>query len=186
MKRCIDENELMRLWAADPAEFPDLRDHLGQCPRCAAGYGQLGRDAATIANALTVAADHLKWRGRTVTDGAINRLGGRIRTAVIFSGAAAFGGAAAFALMLALGWHPARRADNPAAPANTEVAEAEADTALLNSGSLYAVDAIASDPLAGLADGSGAQAANSEAGGDLLFCVPEDDGVICDSSAQQG
>jgi len=192
MKRCLDENELIRLWTADPAEFPDLRAHLTQCSRCATGYDQLTRDAGMIADALTVAADHLKWRDRAATHGAYARLGNRLRTAVIFSGAAAFGGAAAFALMLALGWHPERAAlvasgtGNPAAPADAVVAAESRTTAPLNNGSLYAVDAIARDPLAGLTYGAAAQADNSNAGDDLLFCVPDDDGAICGSSAEQG
>ncbi len=202
MKRCLDENELIRLWTAEPAEFPDLRAHLAQCSRCATGYKQLARDAGTIAGALTVAADHLRWRDRAATHGAYVRLGNRRRTAVIFSGAAAFGGAAAFALMLALGWHPERAATrlaqasanslvtngagNPPASAGAVVAAESRTTAPLNNGSLYEVDAIARDPLAGLTYGAAVQAGNSNAGDDLLFCVPDDDGAICGSSAEQG
>src|SRR5579859_7002274 len=107
MKRCLNENELMQLWAADPAENADLRAHLAQCSRCAASYAQLAREAGTITDALTTAADHLKWRDRAGTRSAYAGLGDHIRTALIFSGAAAFGGAAAVALMVSLGWHRA-------------------------------------------------------------------------------
>jgi hypothetical protein len=186
MKRCLDGNELMRLWAAEPAELPDLRAHLAQCPRCTADYAQLARDAGTITDALTVAADHLKRRDRAATHGAHAHIGYRTRGALVFSGAAAFGGAAAFALMLALGWQPAGDSTQLAgASADTAVAAESSTTALPNAGSLYAVDAIVSDPLTDLGYGGAVRAA-ANPGEDLLFCVPDDDGSICDSSAEQG
>jgi len=202
MKRCLDENQLMQLWTAEPAEYPELRAHLTQCARCTAGYQQLASDAGTITEALTTAADHLKWRDRAATHGAYGRLGNRVRTAAIFSGAAVFGGAAAFALMVTLGWHrPGASAQLAQASANLVVATdatisgttakpaivGDAGTiAVLNTGSLYAVDALTSDSLAALAYGSAAQSGNLNADDDLLFCVPGDDSAICESSAEQG
>ena len=202
MKRCLDEKELMQLWSAEPDELPEQRSHLAQCVRCSAGYEQMTRDAGTIADALTVAADHLKGRDRGAMRGTYAGLGERLRLAAIFSGAAVFGGAAAFALMLTLGWHPtggsarpargsantaiARGTGNSGASASTRMAVSESNGGLLNAGSLYTAEAITNDPFAGFADGSAAQAANSDSGDDLLFCVPGDDGAICDSSAEQG
>jgi hypothetical protein len=198
MKQCLDDNQLLRLWAAEPDEFPDLRAHLAQCPQCTASYDQLGREAGTIASALTNAADHLLWRKRPAMRTTYARVGNGLRTAAIFSGAAAFGGAAAFALLVALGWHPASASTRLAAaagstsvantaataPASSAIAQSESAVSYLANGSLYTVDALASDPLAGLAYGGSVQAANSNAGEDLLFCVREDDGSIC--SADQG
>ena len=187
MKRCLDENQLMQLWAAEPVEYPDLRAHLAQCSRCTASYAQLARDAGTITDALTAAAGHLKWRDRTAARGAYAGIGARLRGVFVFSGVAAFGGAVAFALMVALGWHPDGGSTRiGGASPDTIVAAESATTALSNGGSLYAVDAIASDPLTGLAYGGAGQAANVNPGEDLLFCVPDDDGSICDSSAEQG
>jgi hypothetical protein len=203
MKPCLDENELMRLWAAEPDEFPDQRTHLAQCAQCTASYDQLARDASTITSALTTAADHLRWRDRAVERTTYARIGDGLRMAAIFSGAAAFGGAAAFALLVALGWHPASAstrlasagantsvadtaAAHPTGPANRAIADAGLGTSYLANGSLYTVDALTSDPLAGLAYGDSVQAGNSNAAEDLLFCVPDDDSAMCSSSAEQG
>jgi hypothetical protein len=195
MKQCLDDNELLRLWTAEPDEFPDRRAHLAQCPQCTASYEQLGREAATTTSALTIAADHLLWRKRPAMRSTYAYVGDGLRTAAIFSGAAAFGGAAAFALLVALGWHPASAstrlaagdaaARNPPASASTAIADSDSGTSVLANGSLYAVDALTSDPLAGLAYGDSMQAGNSNAREDLLFCVPGDDGAICSSSAEQ-
>ncbi len=203
MKQCLDDNELLGLWAAEVGELPDQRAHLAQCQQCTASYDELGREAGLITGALTAAAEHLRGRDRAPLRGAFAHIGKGLHTAAIFSGAAAFGGAAAFALLVMLGWHPvsaSNRLTNVAG--NTAVAASasgmrnvaaraaladEAEAASLATGSLYAVDAIASDPVAGLAYGDGVQAANSNAGEDLLFCVPGDDGdAICSSSAEQG
>jgi hypothetical protein len=203
MKQCFDDNELLRLWAAEADELPDQRAHLAQCPQCAASYDELGREADLITGALTTAADRLRGRERAAMRGAYGRIGDGLRTAAIFSGAAAFGGAAAFALLVTLGWYPAGAANQMAnTTGNAAVAEATAGNrnasagaaiatnqtgTLAAAGALYAVDAIASDPLAGLVYGDSLQAANSNAGEDLLFCVPDDDGAaICSSSAEQG
>jgi hypothetical protein len=203
MKPCLDNNELLRLWAAEADESPDQRAHLAQCPQCTASYDQLAREAGMITGALTEAADHLRRRDRAAMRSTYARIGDGLRTAAVFSGAAAFGGAAAFALLVALGWHPASAstnrlanaageavvgetsAGNRTASARTAIADSESGTSLLATRSLYAVDAITSDPLAGLAYGDSVQA-NSNPAGDLLFCVPEDDGAICSSSAEQG
>jgi hypothetical protein len=203
MKPCLDDNELLRLWTSETHESPDQRAHLAQCPQCTAGLDQLAREAGMITGALTTAADHLRWRERAAMPSTYARIGEGLRTAAIFSGAAAFGGAAAFALLVALGWHPAYRsnrianaagdtlvadtaAGNPAASASMASAASESGASLSATGSLYAVDAITSDPLAGFADSDSVQAVNSNPAGDLLFCVPGDDGAICSSSAEQG
>jgi hypothetical protein len=204
MKPCLDDNELLSLWTAEADELSDQRAHLAQCPQCTASYDELGREAGLITGALTTAADRLQGRDRSAPLGTYARIGDGLRTAGIFFGAAAFGGATAFALLVALGWHPARASNrlanttgnaalaetatgNRSASARTAIASNQTGTALSAAGSLYAVDAIASDPLAGLAYGNSLQAANSNAGEDLLFCVPEDDGAaICSSSADQG
>jgi hypothetical protein len=204
MKQCLDDNELLGLWAAEVGELPDQRAHLAQCQQCTASYDELGREAGLITGALTAAAEHLRGRDRAPLRGAFAHIGKGLRTAAIFSGAAAFGGAAAFALLVMLGWHPVSASNRltnvagNAAVAETAAANRNASgsaaivtnrtvTSLSTAGSLYAVDAIASDPVAGLAYGDGVQAANSNAGEDLLFCVPGDDGdAICSSSAEQG
>jgi hypothetical protein len=203
MKPCLDDNELLRLWAAEAHESPDERAHLARCPRCTAGFDQLAREAGMITGALTTAADHLRWRERAARPNTYARIGEGLRTAAIFSGAAVFGGAAAFALLVALGWHPARASNriakaagdtlvaetaaggNPATLASTASAASESGASFPVTRSLYAVDAITSDPLAGFAD-SDTVPVNSNPAGDLLFCVPEDDGAICSSSAEQG
>jgi hypothetical protein len=200
MKPCLDENQLLRLWAAEPDEFPDQRSHLAGCAQCTANYNQLSQEAGTITDALTTAADHLRWRDRTAIPTAYARIGDGLRTAAIFSGAVAFGGAAAFALLVTLGWHPTSAsprlaiatsvadtaAGRSAASENMAIANAEMGTSYLTAGSLYAADELTTDPLAGLAYGDSAQTANANAGEDLLFCVPDDDSAMCSSSGGQG
>jgi hypothetical protein len=186
MKPCLDDHELLHLWTAEADELPDQRAHLAGCQRCTASYEEVSRDAGLITAALTTAADSLRGRDRARVPGFFARIGEGARVATIFSGAAALGGVAAFVLMLALGWHPSNSTVNGngnAAVANVATGAVhaspanQAETADLNSGSLYAADAFAPDPLTGLAYGDAPQAANSNAGGDLLFCVSEDDAL---------
>jgi len=203
MKRCLDNNELLRLWTAEAGDFPDHRAHLGECPQCTASYGQLTLDAGAITVALTDAADHLRSRKSTAIRSFQVRGGNGWRTAAIFCGATAFGGAGAFALMIALGWQPisaSTRPENSSAHAvvaktitDDQIASASAASAMGESGispsttrSLYAVDADTSDPLAGLTSGDSNSAGNLNPAEDLLFCVPGDDGAICSSSDEQG
>jgi len=203
MKECMDDNELLRLWAATAGEFEDQRAHLAQCSRCTENYGQVAGDADTITTALTAASDHLPRRESAAVRSFRVRVGDGLRTAAIFAGAAAFGGAAAFALLIALGWQPAggstrfanaaenaivakAAAGNRTTSADTAIAANESPASSMANGSIYAVDSIESDPLSGLTNGDSVQAGNLNPGEDLLFCVPDDDGAICSSSDEQG
>ena len=203
MKSCLDDGELLHLLIADAGEYADDRAHLAECSRCAERYEEVARDAGTITSALTQAADHLRGRESAAMPSVDTRVGGGFRTAAIFSGAAAFGGAAAFALLIALGWRPASAPNRLAqAPANTSVSDIaaanrgaaagravaanDASGSLAATGALYTAETITSDPLAGLIYSASLPAANSNSYEDMLFCVPEEDGAICSSSAEQG
>jgi hypothetical protein len=203
MKACLDDNELLRLWAAEPGESLDHRVHLAQCPRCTASYDQLLNEAGMITSALTNGADRLHSR-KSATVGSLLRFGSGLRTAAVFCGAAALGGAAAFALLIALGWHPTSASNqfasatgraliaktaalNPTSSTNLTIAVNETGASLGSNGSLYTVDEITSDPLNGLGYGDPTQDDNlNPTEEDLLFCVPGDDSAICDSADRQG
>jgi hypothetical protein len=207
MKPCLDDDGLLQLYLADASEYPDRRAHVAECSSCTSRLNQVARDAGIITSALTHAANHLNYRS-SARLGVFARIRDGFRTMVVFSGAAALGGAAAFALMLALGWRPvvagnqlARATSGNVASAivsaggvtapNQVIASNEAnsvsDNSLPGTGALYSAEAVTGDPLAGLVyDGSSA-AANSDSDDDMLFCVPGDDGSICNSYAgQQG
>jgi hypothetical protein len=209
MKSCLDANELLRLWAAEPDESADSRAHLAQCQRCAAAYDQIARDATTIATALTVAADHLPWRNSTAAAirNGYSRIGSSFRITVIFGAATAFGGVAAFSVMVALGWHSAHRSFPLAGAAPHAVvaraalhtrtaAAAPAAAAGVASASFLATDwtdsseafdAVTNDPLAGFTyDGSAGPTDFANSPTDLLFCVPDEDGALCSSYSGQG
>jgi hypothetical protein len=207
MKACLDEDGLLQLYLADASEYPDRRSHVAECPSCAGRLHQVARDAGTITGALTHAANHLNYRS-SARLGVFARISDGFRTMVVFSGAAAFGGAAAFAVILALGWRPVVTGDQLAratsgnvvsaiAPAGAVgaasqvVASNDADSASDNSlpgtGALYSAEAVTGDPLAGLVYDGSTAAGNSDSDDDMLFCVPGDDGSICNSYAgQQG
>ncbi len=204
MTLCLDDNELLRLWIAAAGEFPDQRAHLTECLRCTTSYDQLTREAGTITTALTAAADHLRPRESDAVRSFHRRVGDSFRTTAIFTGAVAFGGASAFALLIALGWQPAgasnRFAHSPVnaaieqttagtrtRSAGTVIAANEPSASSMGNGSLYTVDAIESDPVEGLTYGDSVQGGNlNPSSEDLLFCVPGDDGAICSSSDGQG
>jgi hypothetical protein len=201
MKPCLDDNELLQLLIADDGEYPDRRTHLAECSRCAERHYEAERDAGMIARTLTQAADHLRYRESAAESSVLDRIGGGLRIAAIFCGASAFGGAAAFALLIALGWRPVVTQTeiaqasagtiaslNGSAASNRRLAALAsngADNSLSAAGGVYNAEAITSDPLAGLVD-SGSAAANSNSDEDMLFCVPGEDGTICSSSAEQG
>ena len=200
MKLCLDDNELLNLWAAEVEELPEQRVHLAQCHTCTERYDECGREVGEITHALIAAADRLPGRDRA-SIGSVASIGEWLRTAAIFSGAVAFGGAAAFALLLTLGWHPARVSNVPmyvagnaasvaSAPGMREVTArstlADESQATSSAGAvLYTVDAVTTDPLAAFAYGDSLQADNANAGQDLLFCASADD-ALCASSAEQG
>jgi len=199
MKPCLEDSELLHLLAAEAADNVDHQDHLKECSRCAARYEEVARDADTITSALTQAADNLISRKRFAETYAYAWFGDGFRIAAIFAGATALGGAAAFALLLTLGWRPAsnqlaqtaanRSASKVASiqrPAMTSRAIASNDAVAAGSrGALYNAEALTNDPLAGFAYGDSLSAADSNTNDDMLFCVPGDDGTIC-SSADQG
>jgi hypothetical protein len=206
MKPCLDDDGLLQLYLADASEYPDRRAHIAQCSSCAGRLNQVARDAGLITSALTNAANHLNYRSHARAN-VFTRIGDGFRTMVVFSGAAAFGGAAAFAVILALGWRPVVTGDQLAratpvnavgavAPAGAFTAASQviasnnadsvSDDALPGTGALYPAEAVTSDPLTGLVYDGGASAGNSD-DDDMLFCVPGDDSSICTSSAgQQG
>ena len=203
MKPCLDDDGLLQLYLADASEYPDRRAHLAECSNCAGRLNQVELDAGTITSALTHAANHLNYRSHARAN-VFARIGDGFRTMVVFSGAAAFGGAAAFAVVLALGWRPAAtgiqvaqvtsdRAAGAVAPAGAVTAASQmlasnntnsaADNAFPGTGALYSAEAVTGDPLAGLMYDGSTAAANSDSDDDMLFCVPGDDGSICNSSA---
>ncbi len=209
MKSCLDDNELLRLWADEPGESAESRAHLALCQRCAAAYDQIARDAKTIATALTVAADHLRWRNSAaaIVRNGYSRIGSGLRTTVVFSAATAFGGVAAFMVMVALGWHSAHRSfplanaaphalvaraaldTRSAAAAPTAAAGVAAASFLATdwTDSSDALDAVGDDPLAGFTYNGSAQPGDfANPGAGLLFCVPDEDGPLCSPSAGQG
>jgi hypothetical protein len=209
MKSCLDDNELLRLWADEPGESAESRAHLAQCQRCAAAYDQIASDAKTIATALSFAADHLRWRNSSaaIIRNGYSRIGRGLRTGVIFGAATAFGGVAAFSVMVALGWHSGHHSF-PLANAATSavVARASLDTrsaaaapatvagvaaaSFLTSnltGASDSYDAVTDDPLAGFTyNGSARPGDFANSGAGLLFCVPDEDGSLCSPSAGQG
>jgi hypothetical protein len=208
MKACLDEDGLLQLYLADASEYPDRRSHVAECSSCTGRLHQVARDAGTITGALTHAADHLNYRSSAGAN-VFARIGDGFRTMVVFSGAAAFGGAAAFAVILALGWRPVVTGDQLAratsgnvvsaiAPAgavgaasqviaSNNDADSAADNSLPGTGALYSAEAVTGDPLAGLVYDGSTTAGNSDSDDDMLFCVPGDDGSICNSYAgQQG
>jgi hypothetical protein len=202
MKPCLEDSELLHLLVEDAGGNANHEDHLKECSRCAARYEEVARDAGTITSALTHAADNLISRKRAAQPYADAWFGDRFRIAAIFTGATALGGAAAFVLLLTLGWRPASASNQLAqAAANTSANEiasmqrpatrsraiASNDAAAPGSrGALYTAEALTSDPIAGLAYGDSQSAADSNANDDMLFCVPGEDGTICSSSAEQG
>jgi hypothetical protein len=201
MKACLDDNELLRVLVSDVGEYADSRAHLAGCSRCASLYQQIAAEAGIITNALTGAADHLDYRENAIARaGMITRFSHGFRTAAVFSGAMAFGGAAAFALMIALGWRPTTikneiaraSAINPPAQvastsgdANHAVADDNTDSLPTAGGGLYNAEAVTSDPLSGLVGSGSVSGANADGGEDMLFCVPGEDGTICSPSGGQ-
>src|ERR1700677_43335 len=142
MKACLDDNELLQVLVSDVGEYADSRAHLAGCSQCAGAYQKIAADTGIITSALTRAADRLDYRenaiARAAKSGALARFRYGVRSAVVFSGAMAFGGAAAFALMIALGWRPTTMkneiarvsAGNPSA----RIASASGDTNQMASG----------------------------------------------------
>jgi hypothetical protein len=200
MKPCLEDSELLHLLVEDAGDNANHEDHLKECSRCAARYEEVARDAGIITSALTHAADNLISRKR-VAELSDVRFGDGFRIAAIFTSATALGGAAAFALLLTLGWRPASASNqlgHPAANNSTsEVASIERtakrsraasnDAAAVGSrGALYTAEALTNDPLAGLAYGDSSTAADSNTNDDMLFCIPGEDGTICSASAEQG
>jgi hypothetical protein len=206
MKLCLDDNKLLQILVADDGEsareFSDDRAHLSGCSGCAERYQEIALENGSITSALTGAADHLNYRESARNLGILARFRDGLRTAMVFSAAAAFGGAAAFALLLALGWRPiterseiARASvSNPASPivasvnrnASQVVADDDSDSLPTAAGGLYNAEAITSDPLSDLVGSGSVSGANSDGGEDLLFCVPGEDGDICSPSGGQG
>jgi hypothetical protein len=213
MKACLDDNELLQVLVSDVGEYADSRAHLAGCSRCSGAYQKIAADTGIITSALTRAADRLDYRenaiARAAKSGALARFRYGVRSAVVFSGAMAFGGAAAFALMIALGWRPTTMkneiarasAGNPSARvasasgdtnqvasgnAKQVVAEDNSDNLPTAGGGLYNAEAVTSDPLSGLVGNGSMSGANEDGGEDLLFCVPGEDGTICSPSGGQG
>ena len=201
MKPCLEDSELLELMVADAGDSPDHREHLTECSRCAARYEEVTRDTGMITSALTHAADNLISRKRVAEAFAEPRFADGFRLAAIFTGATALGGAAAFALLLMLGWRPApnqlaQATMNPTSakeiaaiqrPATrNQTVSANGIAAAGSPGALYNAEALTSDPFAGLAYGDSLSAADTNTNDDMLFCVPGEDGTICSSSADQG
>jgi hypothetical protein len=203
MKPCLEDSELLQLMVADAGDSPDHRAHLQECSHCTARYDEVARDTGMITSALTHAADNLISPKRGAETFAEARFADGFRLAAIFTGATALGGAAAFALLLTLGWRPAaapnqlaQAAMNPISakeiaaihrPAARNQTVSANDTAAAGSpGALYNAEAVTNDPLAGLAYGDSLSAADTNTNDDMLFCVPGEDGTICSSSADQG
>jgi len=206
MKLCLDDNKLLQILVADDGEsggeFSDERAHLAGCSGCAGRYREIAVENGSITSALTGAADHLNYRESARKLGVLARFRDGLRTATVFSAAAALGGAAAFALLLALGWRPitprseiARASvSNPASPmvasvnrnASQVVADDDSDSLPTTGAGLYNAEAITNDPLSDLVGSGAGSAANADGGQDLLFCVPGEDGTICSSSGGQG
>jgi hypothetical protein len=203
MKPCLDDNEMLHRLAAEDGEPATSRAHLVECPRCAARFDDLAREAAAITNALSAAADSLRpSRSSTAIARGHAHIGGGFRSAAILSGAAAFGGVAAFALLLALGWRPppaqkqlanagangfATFVDATArgnASRRETIAAGEPDTSPITNRTLYSAELITGDPLAGIAYGESAPASDSYE--DMLFCVPGEDSALCSASTEQG
>lgn len=197
MKPCLEDSELLQLMVAEPGGSPGQREHLKECSGCAARYEEIAHDAGTITSALTHAADNLISRKRAAeATFAEARFGGGFRLATIFTGATALGGAAAFALLLTLGWRPAPASDQLAQAGENAASagkiaaiqrpamnSAAIDTAAGGSpGGLYNAEALTSDPFGGLAYGDSLSAADMNTNDDMLFCVPGEDGTICSSS----
>lgn len=204
MKPCLEESELLELMVADAGDNPDHREHLQECSQCTARYAEVARDTGLITSALTHAADNLISPRRSAETFAEPRFADGFRLAAIFAGATALGGAAAFALLLTLGWRPvaapnqlAQSAMNPTsgkqiaaieppAAARSRAISANDTAAAGSAGGLYNAEAVTNDPLAGLAYGDALSAADTNTNDDMLFCVPGEDGTICSSSADQG
>jgi hypothetical protein len=193
MKPCLQDDELLHLLIADDGEYPDCREHLLECSRCARRYHEAALDTGRVTSTLTIAADSL--RARKSPSIARIRVRDGFRMAAIFSGAAAFGGGSAFILLLALGWRPASAqipvALNSSKAANSLKIGSEnqrlaygATTA--GSPTLHAAKAITDDPIVGLVYSDSLTKAEANPEEDMLFCVPEDDGTICSRSAEQG
>jgi len=203
MKACLDDNQLLQVLVSDVGEYADSRAHLAGCSQCSGAYQQIAADTGIITSALTRAADRLDYRenaiARAAKSGALARFRYGVRSAVVFSGAMAFGGAAAFALMIALGWRPTTMKNeiarasasgdtNQVASGNAKqvVADDNSDNLPTAGGGLYNAEAVTSDPLSGLVGNGSMSGANEDGGEDLLFCVPGEDGTICSPSGGQG
>ena len=209
MKLCLDDNKLLRILVADDGEsaqeyareLSDDRAHLAGCSGCAERYREIALENGSITSALTGAADRLNYRESARNLGILARFRDGVRTAMVFSAAAAFGGADAFAHLLALGWRPiterseiarasVSNAASPIASVNRDasqvVADDDSDGLPTAAGGLYNAEAISSDPLSDLVGSGSVSGANSDGGEDLLFCVPGEDGDICSPSGGQG
>ncbi|MBF6559841.1 MAG: hypothetical protein IVW56_06085 [Candidatus Binataceae bacterium] len=200
MKGCLNENDLIRIQHGDDFEFAAERLHLRKCPACAARADELASDTRRIAAALAAtAADSRALRqsrragfGRTAV---LER--GRLRKFGVYAGTAVCGGTVAFAIMMALGWRP--MPVSPMQTARATMTRTPERRAHLNSDQVTNGEATpsygtVSDPVSDVVYGensdldsdSGTASEGSEATGELLFCAPGEDRMLCADSGDQG
>jgi len=185
MKGCLEEEGLLELLLSEPGEDPIERAHLAVCDDCAAGFRKLEREAQLIVRTLEAAASASHNTVQPATRFRYHRPRFERPTLMAVAVAALAGGlTAAYALILPF---------HAAAPAvATLYAAAPAASASLAAAveSPYMLwepdqrDVVITDPVDDI--GYHEAVAGSSTYGDMFFCVPQDGGTFCSSSAEQG
>ena len=202
MKGCLDQNCLLALTLAEPGEDLVGRSHLARCQACSSLYRALVADTNLIAQTLESTARALMDTPLRSPNPVIlmaDYRKPRTRRTFVTGAAAAFAGAiaATYMLMLPATLSNASRSvvtamatrTTPAAQGgSTSAAAGEATTASAASPYVlwqpYQTNVLITDPAEDI--GYHEALAGSSSYQDLFFCVPQDDGTFCTSSADQG
>ncbi|HTT76130.1 MAG TPA: hypothetical protein VMF50_09155 [Candidatus Binataceae bacterium] len=192
MKACLDENRILGLILAEPGDDAG-HAHLGRCVTCSTVYRKLLTDTRLITQTLDSTARAVMTAPRRAPVPSLHhryRLR-RDRPTILIASAAVFAGAIAAAFMLML---PAIESTITSraviTAAKTAAPQASSVTAAaLSARSPYMLwqrqsGVIITDPSEDL--GYHEAVAGTASYQDLFFCVPQDDGTFCTSSAEQG
>jgi hypothetical protein len=201
MKGCLDHNRLLAMMLAEPGEDLVGRAHLARCTACSALYRELVADTSLIARTLDstaravmaapqrspglvhVMADYRKPRTQ--------------RTFVTIAGAAFAGAIAATYILMLPATHSigsrsivTAMATRIAPPAQGGSSSAAGEITTASPAAPYVLwqpyqsDVLITDPAEDIRYHEALAGTSSYQ--DLFFCVPQDDGTFCTSSADQG
>jgi hypothetical protein len=200
MKGCLDQDRLLALMLAEPGEDVVGRGHLARCQACSALHRTLIADTSLIARTLDSTARAVMATPLPAPNPVIlmaDYRKPRARRTFVSGTAAAFAGAIAAAYMLILPTlHPdASRSIvtamaspiTPAAQGGSISASGEITTASAASPYMlwqpYQSNVLITDPAEDI--GYHEALTGTPSYQDLFFCVPQDDGTFCTSSADQ-